>query len=243
MILVGVDPGQAQDPTAISVVERTEISAEERKLVRGVEHKRFINRLDVIHCERLALHTTYPKVVDRVVDVVTEAQKLDEDIHVLLDLTGVGRPVRDMMATRVKRLYPVTITSGQSATFDRAHGEWHVPKRVLVSVTAIALQNRGLTINSGIPDAKLLVHELENFKAKITKSGNDTYEAWRDGDHDDLVLATALCVWWAGLHGGKWTETHIGAEVRIKREVIRRNEKRLARQRSAPFRGGGVFHR
>ena len=25
----------------------------------------------------------------------------------------------------------------------------------------------------------------------------DTYEAWREGDHDDLVLAAAIGIWWA----------------------------------------------
>ena len=30
---------------------------------------------------------------------------------------------------------------------------------------------------------------------KITLAGNDTYEAWRESDHDDLVLAAALATW------------------------------------------------
>ena len=41
----------------------------------------------------------------------------------------------------------------------------------------------------------MLVRELENFRAKITPAGRDTYEAWREGDHDDTVLATALACW------------------------------------------------
>ncbi len=31
---------------------------------------------------------------------------------------------------------------------------------------------------------------------KITLAGNDTYEAWREGDHDDLVLAAAMAAWY-----------------------------------------------
>ena len=242
MILIGVDPGQAQDPTAISAVERHALDAEERRMKRDIEHKRKLERLDVIHCERLPLHTTYPEVVDRVYAVHEQALKLDDDVVVLLDLTGAGRPVRDMMAPRFKRLFPITITSGLQATFDRQHGEWHVPKRVLVSVTAIALQQRGLTINKDIPDATTLVRELETFKVKKSKAGNDTFEAWRDGDHDDLVLATAMCVWWASITQGKWEETPLGAEQRVKRAVIARNEQRLkAKRERRTFAGGGRF--
>ena len=248
MLIISVDPGQARDPTAISVLERSKMLAEERRVKPGnrsryaVEHKRALERLDVIHCERLPLHTPYPNMVDRVAEVHQEAEKLDKDIEVVLDLTGVGRPIRDMMRPRFKRLQAVTITSGQSQSFDKVHGEWHVPKRVLVSVTAIALQNRALTINADIPDAPKLVRELEAFKVKISKAGNDTYEAWRDGDHDDLVLATALGVWWANMTPQKWEETELGAEQRIKQTVIARNARRVAqRERGQRFAGGGRF--
>jgi hypothetical protein len=38
--------------------------------------------------------------------------------------------------------------------------------------------------------------ELLNFRVTINlATGYDRYEAWREGDHDDLVLAAALAVW------------------------------------------------
>ena len=43
-----------------------------------------------------------------------------------------------------------------------------------------------------------LHEELLNFKRKIDlRSAHDSYELWRESDHDDLVLATALACWWA----------------------------------------------
>ncbi len=30
----------------------------------------------------------------------------------------------------------------------------------------------------------------------MSSAGNDTYEAWRESDHDDLVLAAAIACWW-----------------------------------------------
>jgi hypothetical protein len=33
-------------------------------------------------------------------------------------------------------------------------------------------------------------------------TAHDSYEAWREGDHDDLVLATALACWRAAKRRG-----------------------------------------
>jgi hypothetical protein len=39
------------------------------------------------------------------------------------------------------------------------------------------------------------VKELENFRVKVTTARTDTFEAWREGQNDDLVLAVALAAW------------------------------------------------
>jgi hypothetical protein len=70
-----------------------------------------------------------------------------------------------------------------------------VPKRDLIAVPQVLLQSRELKIAAELPEAETLASELQNFRYEITRSGNDTYAAWREGDHDDLVLAVALAVW------------------------------------------------
>ncbi len=55
------------------------------------------------------------------------------------------------------------------------------------------LQNQRLKIAEGLPLADILTRELLAFRVKINLStGHDSYEAWRERDHDDLVLAVAL---------------------------------------------------
>jgi hypothetical protein len=40
-----------------------------------------------------------------------------------------------------------------------------------------------------------------NFKVKIDpRSAHDSYSAWREEDHDDLVLSVALAAWWGELN-------------------------------------------
>lgn len=48
-------------------------------------------------------------------------------------------------------------------------------------------------------DSELVVqlrHEFMQFREKKTKSLHSTFEAWRESDHEDLVLSLVINVWW-----------------------------------------------
>jgi len=53
-----------------------------------------------------------------------------------------------------------------------------------------------LKITKGLRYVDTLIQELGNFRVKITTKDNDTYESWREGQHDDLVLSVALASWY-----------------------------------------------
>ena len=46
-----------------------------------------------------------------------------------------------------------------------------------------------------VTESETLVKELGNIRIKVSLAGHDTYGAWREGEHDDLVLAAALACW------------------------------------------------
>jgi len=73
----------------------------------------------------------------------------------------------------------------------------------LASTLAVLLQAARLNVAPALPDAVLLRQELLNFRVKISAAAHDTYGAWREGQHDDLVLATALACWWS--ERDRWT--------------------------------------
>jgi len=61
----------------------------------------------------------------------------------------------------------------------------------------VLFQAGRLKVAAELPAARLLVEELLNFRVKINvKTAHDSYEAWREGVHDDLVLAVALACWY-----------------------------------------------
>jgi hypothetical protein len=75
-------------------------------------------------------------------------------------------------------------------------GMLNVPKKDLVAAPLILFQDGRLLIADELPMKDTLIKELLNFRVKVNISTkNESYEAWREGDHDDLVLATSLACW------------------------------------------------
>jgi hypothetical protein len=60
----------------------------------------------------------------------------------------------------------------------------------------VLLQTGRLKIARALPEAGVLVKEWLACHVKITTTAHDTDGAWRDGAHDDLVLAVALACWY-----------------------------------------------
>ncbi len=200
--VVGVDLGQAKDYTAVVVNER--IEAEQIKLQRAspfelvpgeVGRKRLI-RHGFTFLHRFPLGTPYPEVVERVGGLLARLPARRDKPELYVDATGVGRPVVDMMKARGLQPIGVSITGGTDV-IRRESDDIRIPKRVLASLMQVVLQARRLRIAEEMELTPILRGELEGFKVKININGNETFEAWRENVHDDLVLAAAIAVWGA----------------------------------------------
>jgi hypothetical protein len=204
--LAGLDLGQANDFTALAILERTRDRTDQAVETFGVTpcwtglataprvaRTQQASRAAVRHLERFPLGTPYPVICERLVQLFAQPPLMGATL--VVDQTGVGRAVVDMICRARPRatLRPITITGGHSVV---AEGPgWHVPKKELVGVLQVLLQSRRLQVSSRLAMAPLLVTEFENFRVKVTASANETFEAWRERDHDDLVLAVALAAW------------------------------------------------
>lgn len=151
--------------------------------------------LHVRWLERLPLGTPYPHIVKHVAGIVTRPLFVQRGIVILVDKTGVGAPVVDMFTEAGLKVVAVTITGGERVHRDR--GGFTVPKRDLVGAAQSAFQTRRLMIPDSLPDAEAAKKELQDFRVKINiRTAHDSYEAWREGTHDDLVLSLAMPVWY-----------------------------------------------
>jgi hypothetical protein len=152
--------------------------------------------LAVRHLQRFELGTKYTDVVQKVAEVV-RSEPLRRMLAVLLvDKTGVGAAVLDSFTHARIGAVAITLHGGSSVTRDPQRVGFRVPKRDLVTVTQVLLQNGRLRVASGLPEAEILKKELLNFRMKIDpKTAHDSYEHWRESEHDDLVLAVSMAAW------------------------------------------------
>ena len=181
---VGLDLGQSADPSALAVLEQSQYSDPESRASYACRH-----------LQRWPLGTPYPTIVEEVGRLVATPPL--PNCALVVDATGCGRPVVDMIrqARPPADLVPVTITAGHALTC--GPDGYHVPKRELVSTLQILLQERRLQIARALPEAAKLERELLSFQMRITPSAHEAFGAWREDAHDDLVIALALASWCA----------------------------------------------
>ncbi len=236
---LGLDLGKEQDYTAVAALQ-----------VAPGGNGGAVYQLR--HLERFKLRTPYHEIVARVGALMESPQLTTrvertppshwdpvaiDDWHrrpfherkpvLVVDATGVGGPVCDMLTVAGIPYTGVLITGGEEeipptihttvewvarsgpggggSKRERESPFWRVPKRDLVATVQVLLQGRRLRFAAGLPLVDVLQRELLNFQVKINpQTAHDSYGAWREGTHDDLVLAVALAAWKAEKkHGPK----------------------------------------
>jgi hypothetical protein len=195
--VLGVDLGQANDFTALCVLEKHRDSTTEVQQ-KGFEPPTSVtttrNVFHLRHLQRLKLGTSYVDVCSIVGTMLKALPPAKLAPALVVDSTGTGRPVVDMMVKAGLRPIAVSITAGHDEN-RVSSSEFRIPKRNLVSILAVLLQSGRLKVAPDLSEAEVFVAELSNFKVKISTSGHDSYSAWRESIHDDLVLSVALAAW------------------------------------------------
>jgi threonine dehydrogenase-like Zn-dependent dehydrogenase len=152
---LGLDLGQAQDYTALAVLEATiHLNPRDPDEAQCTYAVRYL--------ERFPLGTSYTAIAATLVQRC--AWRPLRGARVVLDHTGVGRAVVDLLkrARPDATLVPVTITAGPHAHRDD-QGGWLVPKKDLVGCLQVLLQQHRLSVAAALAEAPTLVKELENF--------------------------------------------------------------------------------
>lgn len=213
--LLALDLGQAADYSALAIIERWRETgadasggelglqlARERRRTATAPHVPISKRKRLYHLrhlQRWKLGTSYVSIVQDVRDLLNRPE-LRGSSRLLIDRTGVGRAVFDLFDALDVEVHGVTITSG-----NRHHsqpGGWTVPKADLVGAVQACLGTGRLRFAAELPNRDLLRTELGNFEARVSNTGHLQLAAdWRSGDHDDLVLALAIGLWYAETMG------------------------------------------
>ena len=167
-LTIGVDLGQAQDPTAIAVAEKKP------------------SETHIRHLERLPLGTLYPRVCESILRL-TESLPGSRLVG-SIDGTGVGRAVVDSLEASGLVPVVVSITSGKKVR--REGNRLWVPKAELIRPLVTGLEAGMVKIAAGLEHGPALLKELQAFQVTLGERGHVGFEG--KGEHDDMVIAVAL---------------------------------------------------
>jgi len=178
--LIGLDLGQKHDFSTFAVLEK---------------HSGAIVHYRLRHLERLDLNTPYPVVARRAHMLVVMTGRHGHT-KLVMDLTGVGAPVFDLLQAAGVHPVAITITGGRLVSGTPPH--LHVPKRMLISTLEALYGSGRLKTGEKIPYMAELNEELRNFRVKINRrTRQESYGAKGGRKHDDLVLALAMAAFYA----------------------------------------------
>jgi len=186
---LGLDLGQSTDYSAACL------------LTRRVERTGLIGpRDDRIRCRALR---RWPLGSDYC-EVVSDVLQLPVDV-IVVDFGGCGRPVVDLLRREAMRkqypgrIRPVAIVASDARVRKKTEergSHWLVPKIDLIAAVSI-LQEQRMVLLPDIPETKILLQEVRDFRMRYTKKANVQFgNEPGAGRHDDLVLSFALAGWW-----------------------------------------------
>jgi hypothetical protein len=185
---IGLDLGQRRNFTALAVLEKHFLPFWGDQWVTAGRNEKGVTRYLVRMLERVRRATPYPEVVEWVQNIVQVPDLLNHPKTLVVDGTGVGAPVVDLLR-RAKlgcNLIPVTITgTGGVSAPSYTHGYTTVPKSLLLTNLQVVLQEGLIEVAEKTTQGAVLEEELLHLRMNGPLSGR----------HDDLAFALALAVW------------------------------------------------
>jgi len=191
--IVGVSIGSMMEPTAIAILEQ------ETRVRDG--YSAYNHGVRLRHLERAPLDMLYPDMVDHVGELIGKLNEHEqaEKTDLIVDVTGTGRSVGNLIVQSGLKPVRVTITGGHEAD-QHEHNEWRLPKVELVGGLQVTFQSDRLDMAAELELVPALIKELQEFKMRPSVMNANDPESWREGQFDDLVFAVGLANWWAGNH-------------------------------------------
>jgi hypothetical protein len=208
-----VDLAKKRDYTAIMVMK------DNPQVVLGYELLKQLNRVvhyyDIVYItQKQGVH--YHPIVDEIGELLQKAS-LVENAELIVDGTGVGEAVVEIMREKGLRPVPIVTTGagkvrevyadvaevfpGAPRLKMRTLKEIHVPKTDLVAAGQLLVQQERVRVAAGLKWAEEAREQFKRFRGKINeKTKRKVYEAETEEEHDDLVICFLMGAWWFVKH-------------------------------------------
>jgi hypothetical protein len=179
---IGVQIGQGREPTAIAVAE----------VERRTAGDNVASHFQIRFLDRMPPGTSYPSVVERLVEIVTGVTTRTGSRPTLnVDATAAD-PVLDLL--REKRLEPVACHFNHGGRRNQiGFREVVIGKGFLVVRLKVLFQTGRLHL-ANTEESTLLREELLAYELRLDDDADNRLGAFRVGSRDDLVTALGLAV-------------------------------------------------
>jgi hypothetical protein len=196
---VGIDIGKVNDPTAIVVSTSTGDSnifkiPYLRRIPTGLSYVEIIERITQVLDNLVDLLQSHYSKVYAIPKLLPKTETVARNhLWVMVDATGVGQPVVDLLreARPKLRITAVTFTGGNEMDVSLGSKRGSLPKSYMVSRLQ-ALFAVGRVELPDTPETEALISELQDYEVRVSDSGRESYGAFKEGAHDDLVTALGL---------------------------------------------------
>lgn len=168
----------------------------------------------------------YTKVAE-IIEARMGHKDLAHSCDLLIDGTGVGAAVVDLLREKGLKPIPIVFTGGGQVRevtapfgtiFKNSPGqlsplkivsELHVPKQDLVAAGKLLYEQDRIQVAEGLRWSDDFKAQMTAFRGKVNeKTGNRKYEADSEADHDDMVVCLLMAAWWI-LRGGTKDEERV----------------------------------
>ena len=184
--VVGLDLGQAHDPSAFTVIRDEALPEWATPMTQ-----RLATRQRTVVAARRIRQTSYVEIA-RVVRNLMADPALSGRSHLVVDATGVGRAFCDVLDEIDVEHTRVQMVGG--LTENRDGRFWNVSKNKLLSDLNGALHTGKLGL-ARFDERDDVAAEFDSFQVSWSAAGNMKLEGGDDQGHADLVIATCLG-WW-----------------------------------------------
>lgn len=181
--IVGLELGKADGYSTLAVVSRVAL------------HQDPESPYDICHLRRFSPGTPLTDITAEIFGLLLWLPIMEWS-PIVVDVTGAGRAIIDLLKFKGVWPYSVTVVPGTAETGDTS--DYKIPKWSLVSIIQMLLRSKRIVITRSFPEINSLATGLREFKRE--------YGTWRVSPYDDVVLAVAMATWFGErkLRQGGW---------------------------------------
>jgi len=206
------DVAKKQDATVFQLYRRTP------DVVRGNGFRpdSVFNYLDLVHQKKIE-GVPYTRQCEAAKELI-DTKGLKNNTDLVVDCTGVGEAVVDIMRDNGLDPVPILFTGGNqmrviykddgrrfgfgSGSFSMKRiQEFSVPKVDMIHAAKVAVEQNRIRIVPGIPYRDEFLKELMHFKGKVNENGTMVYGNDNEVKHDDFVACFLMACWFAKYSG------------------------------------------